>query len=200
MKQLVPQSHQQGPHGRFALGLSQVQAALTAEPVVNKFMLKRPGFTLVELLIVISIIAILSVIGIVSYTNFMKSSRDAKRQSDLKLIQSALEEYHADQIYYPLIGTGDCPSLGDGRFKVGCALTNTTGAKTYLTKVPNDPIANPDYLYKPLPSACNNTSTNCVGYCLYANMEITDPTSDNDNICGPFSDNSDNYDYGITRP
>lgn len=156
--------------------------------------LLKKGFTLIELLVVISIIAVLSTVGLVSYTDFLKKSRDAKRQSDLKFIQSALEEYHADQIYYPITGTGNCPSPGDGRFRVGCALTNTSGTKTYLTKVPNDPIANSDYSYVPWPSSCNNTSTNCTSYCLFANMDTTPPQSDQGCTL------SGNYDYGVTRP
>ncbi|MBU1000240.1 prepilin-type N-terminal cleavage/methylation domain-containing protein, partial [Patescibacteria group bacterium] len=44
------------------------------------------GFTLVELLVVISIIAILSVIGIVVFTGVQKGARDAKRKADINAI------------------------------------------------------------------------------------------------------------------
>jgi general secretion pathway protein G len=54
----------------------------------------RQGFTLVELLISISIIAILSVVLTVSFSNAQKSSRDQRRIEDLKAIQNAAEQYY----------------------------------------------------------------------------------------------------------
>lgn len=159
------------------------------------------GFTLIELLIVISIIAILSLIGLVAYTTFLKNSRDAKRQSDLKFIQSALEEYHSDQIYYPKLGSGTCPSIGDGLFRVGCALTNKTGSKTYITQIPKDPTGNPEYTYLPSPSACDNssTTTSCTSYCLFVQLENTNLTSDASCTTLPPGFTSPKA-YGATRP
>ncbi len=139
---------------------------------------KKSGFTLIELLITISIIGILSTIGIVSYLTFSKNARDAKRQSDLKFIQSALEQYHADQIYYP----------------VQLISPLSFGSKTYMTQVPSDPISNTSTPYKYEQRNCNTSGANCASYCLFANMENTPPASDPG--CSP----SGNYDYGVTRP
>lgn len=49
------------------------------------------GFTLVELLVVISVIAILSVIGIVAFSNISKSARDSRRMRDVDAIIKAYE-------------------------------------------------------------------------------------------------------------
>lgn len=89
--------------------------------------MKKSGFTLIELLIVITIIAILTLAGLVAYSNFLKNSRDVKRQADLKLIQSALEDCRADTLSYP--ATGSVTS--------GSALT--CSGRTYLNSVPSDP-------------------------------------------------------------
>lgn len=49
------------------------------------------GFTLVELLVVISIISILSVIGITIFTGAQKTARDARRRVDIEEIAKAME-------------------------------------------------------------------------------------------------------------
>lgn len=118
---------------------------------------RRSGFTLIELLIVISIIGVLSVIGMIAYTTFLKNARDAKRQSDLKFIQSALEEYHSDQIYYPL----------RSEITPGSALKDPSGTKNYMSTIPSDP----SYDYTPWPGDCTAAAKNCSNYCLRANME-----------------------------
>ena len=149
-------------------------------------MLTKKGFTLVELLVVISIIAILSAIGAVTYTSFLKSSRDSKRQADLKIIQSALEEYHADILNYP--------------FSVTPGSDLSSGTKTYFTKVPNDPTANPDYAYVASGTGCaSSTPQNCTSYCLFAQMEVASLTSD-PGCSGLPSGFSSPGAYGVTRP
>ena len=113
-------------------------------------MSKQTGFTLVELLVVISIIAILTTMAMVVYSGLQPQSRDAKRQSDLKTIQSALEQYRADQGSYP------------ATIPFGGALTNA--GKTYLKEIPQDPTRSPDYSYTVLGAPGTD-------YCLYARVE-----------------------------
>ncbi len=54
------------------------------------------GFTLIELLIVIAIIGILVSVATVSYASAQRKSRDSRRHSDLRALQSAWEQYYAD--------------------------------------------------------------------------------------------------------
>lgn len=60
------------------------------------------GFTLIELLVVISIIGILIALGTASYSTAQKKGRDAKRESDMKSVQNALEQYHSIHGSYPI--------------------------------------------------------------------------------------------------
>ena len=64
--------------------------------------MKNKAFTLLELLVVIGIIAVLVSLATVAYSSAQKGSRDSRRQSDMKSIQSALEVYYSENTYvYP---------------------------------------------------------------------------------------------------
>ena len=51
------------------------------------------AFTLIEMLIVISLIGILAALALVSFGGVQKQARDTTRKSDLKQYQTALESY-----------------------------------------------------------------------------------------------------------
>lgn len=92
------------------------------------------GFTLMELLITVSIIAILISIGIASYSTINKQSRDTKRKSDIEQIRSALEMYRADNSAYPNVGSGSWTAASD---------LSTALATTYILAIPSDPKVQP---------------------------------------------------------
>ncbi|QQG43265.1 MAG: prepilin-type N-terminal cleavage/methylation domain-containing protein [Candidatus Daviesbacteria bacterium] len=129
------------------------------------------GFTLIELLVVISIIGILSSIGIVSYSTILKNSRDARRQSDIKAIQSALEQYRADHSFYPT--SLNLSSLATIDSNSGNPNPQTNNINVYLNNTPVEPSLNSSYpyLYSALPANCNNIGTKCSSYCIYAKLE-----------------------------
>ncbi len=138
------------------------------------------GFTLMELLITVSIIAILISIGIASYSTINKQSRDTKRKSDIEQIRSALEMYRADNSAYPNIGSGGWTAASD---------LSTALASTYILAIPSDPKgATQPYMYK----ATDISNGVYYGYCLSALLETENPTD----TCTPYTGQS----YGIKNP
>jgi prepilin-type N-terminal cleavage/methylation domain-containing protein len=118
---------------------------------------KITGFTLVELLVVISIIVILSAIGLTIYSQAQKASRMGRRFADLKAMQSALETYQTQNGSYPATGGNwytECNIAG-----APGVVQKTEGAvipgliPTYMPAMPKDPQLNLAtltgcYLYK----------------------------------------------------
>ena len=101
----------------------------------------KKGFTLVELIIVISIVAVLSTIGISSYTNIQQNSRNVKRKSDLKEIKTALEQYYSTNGSYPSSGglwLGTCSTYGS-RADTGATGYIPNLAPSFMSKLPRDP-------------------------------------------------------------
>ncbi len=106
-------------------------------------MTNQKGFTLVELLVVIAIIAILSTLAVVALNSARQKSRDAKRVSDIKQVQTALELYFGDQNAYPTAATA--VTLGDATH-LTLSSTNgfaaTAAGTTYMGNVPSNPSPN----------------------------------------------------------
>jgi prepilin-type N-terminal cleavage/methylation domain-containing protein len=86
------------------------------------------GFTLIELMIVVSIIAILAGILIPNFVNARAHAMTAACESNLRSIATAAELYYADQQVYPSSGN------------VSAALFTVNGT-SYLNNVPSDPAA-----------------------------------------------------------
>ena len=59
------------------------------------------GFSLVELIVVVTIIAVISVVGLVSFTGANKKARDNRRQADLEKLRIALEMVRQVGTTYP---------------------------------------------------------------------------------------------------
>ncbi len=100
------------------------------------------GFTLIEILIVVSIIGLLTSATLLGLGSFRATGRDTRRMSDLRQIQNALELYYAKNSIYPN------------------ALSDITTASIGISSLPKDPNTNLDYEY---------SKTNCqsgVSYVL----------------------------------
>jgi len=107
---------------------------------------KKRGFTLIELVVVISILAILSGVLVPRVKDHMKAAKDAKRLSDIKTIRNAVEQYYMDKGEYPAANTnstyGGWDVSNDGGF---IEVLQETG---YLDDVLADPVNDPTYHYR----------------------------------------------------
>lgn len=132
----------------------------------------KKGFTLVELLVVISILGILASIALVSFRSAQMRGRDAQRKSDLKQISSSLELYYSDYGKYPAASSDGLGLI------VGCPSTTDTACawgsgqfwdeKTiYFRTVPKDPVTGQNYYYRSI--TVNNSAYQ--GFQLFAHLE-----------------------------
>ncbi|MDD5072018.1 MAG: type II secretion system protein [Patescibacteria group bacterium] len=122
-------------------------------------MRKQRGFTLIELLVVIAIIGLLSTLAVVALNNARQKSRDAKRVSDIKQVQTALELYYNDANSYPTAGA---VVFGTGSISYS--------GTTYMAVLPSNPSPRNDgscpdanYVYTQDGSGSSYHITYCLG-------------------------------------
>lgn len=110
-------------------------------------MMKR-GFTLIEILVVLSLIGILVALSLVAFQGARAAARDGRRKADLEQIRSALEIYRTDTNDYPASLSALEPS--------------------YIPDLPTDP-ASPTYSYQ-----YQRNSSSQYDLCAYLETESGD--------------------------
>lgn len=107
---------------------------------------RNKGFTLVELLVVISIIAILSVVGITVFSGVQTSARDAKRKADIDAIYTALEIYYSVNGRYPEVNasctSGTTSACNNYFYSTAGSSWISALVPNYMRQVPVDPKNN----------------------------------------------------------
>jgi len=124
--------------------------------------MNKKGFTLIELLVVIAIIGLLSTLSVLALNSARARSRDAKRITDIKQIQTALEMYYSDAGYYPATAAA------------GAEIA--TGSNVYMMKIPTAPTpidgdceaAENSYVYTYDGTAGTASGSYTLRYCLGA--------------------------------
>ena len=81
------------------------------------------GFTLIELMIVMSLIVILASIGLTLYTNSVIRAKESVLKEDLFRMRDAIDQYYADKGKYPVT-------------------LDSLVSEKYLRSIPVDPFTN----------------------------------------------------------
>ena len=91
------------------------------------------GFTIIELLVVMTIIVVLATIGLTQYRRSVIFARESVLHEDLFRMRDAIDQYYADKNQYP---SGLEALVADG----------------YMRAVPKDPITNSESSWQTVPS------------------------------------------------
>ena len=127
---------------RLTLGSPPMQNAQSIPPS-ELAGARQAGFSLVELLVTVSIMALLATAVVVAVVPVLGDSRVDKASADIAAMESALEQYNFDMFNYPSAEAGlaalkTAPSdAGNGRYRPG----------GYIKRLQRDPWGN-DYRYQ----------------------------------------------------
>lgn len=165
---------------------------------LNNSVKPNRGFTLIEILVVLTVVGVLSGLMFTTTVAIQRRSRDERRLADLSSLKAALQRYHVDQGFYPADHqVNSSPGLNLSALK-GNQFNSNIGnpepeanPEVYLQSLPSDPLSNQDYCYVAFSSfyqktetlfntrTCDNSSVGennqiCTYYLLYARLEDSD--------------------------
>lgn len=153
--------------------------------------MKRNGFTVIELAIVIAIMSILLVLGMSNFNESQTSARDVERKTDVEAIV-----LHLDNFY----DSGYDSSTSVGKYPSTAFITTIANVKTYLRNIDeksltaplvdnpmvtwkaatSNSVQNPtidEYIYQPLKSdgtLCTIETDECRKFKIYYRLESDD--------------------------
>jgi len=91
------------------------------------------GFTLIELMVVISLIVVLAGLAVVQYRNAVVLGKEAVLRTDLFRMKDAIDQYYADKGQYP-------------------ASLDALVSDGYLRAIPKDPFTNSTDTWQAIPA------------------------------------------------
>ena len=127
---------------------------------MKKKMNNKRGFTLIEIIVTISMIIILLGIVIVGVPEMQKKGKDSIRIQDLDRVANALDSYYNKKGCYPY---GTDPTCGSGRDWT--EMSQTLISEGFLGEVLEDPINQGDFVYSYCVDSVDSQGT------MYALME-----------------------------
>lgn len=141
-------------------------------------MLIKKAFTLIEVLIVVSILAILGTLSLFSFNQQRARAKDIKAKSDLNNLKIAFENYYNDHSCYPPNSWFD--SVDD---------CNSTKLSPYLNFIPCDQNTG-------LPYPLETDDTTCKWFKLYATFSL--PSRDEQAVAQQSLTGSTKGNYGVS--
>lgn len=131
--------------------------------------MNKKWFTLVEIVIVMVILALLSTISVLSFSNYMKDTRDSKRQIDIAALESALRLFKKQNNFLPE------PSLKENLNLNWSTIWYQGDAWAIplntIKEVPKDPKTEKNYYYSILKENDNFPWEFQVGWTLEKNLK-----------------------------
>ncbi len=106
---------------------------------MNRSLRSTAGFTLIEMLVVVSLISILAGLAIAQYKHGTRLAQEAVLNEDLFRMREAIDQYYADKTQYP-------PDL------------NALVSEGYLRQVPRDPFTKSSDTWQTVPSDADPTN------------------------------------------
>jgi prepilin-type N-terminal cleavage/methylation domain-containing protein len=115
---------------------------------------QKKAFTLVELIVVITILAILGTIAFISLQWYSKDARDSIRISDVSNMKTSLELFHLDAGKYPLPDDNEIVDYGTEIlwYQWDFWTTVISSLSRSMSEVPTDPLTDKKYVF----SVANN--------------------------------------------
>jgi general secretion pathway protein G len=114
------------------------------------------GFTLIEVLIVVTLVVVLASMGMVQYQNSVQRTREAVLKEDLFRMREAIDQYYADKNSYPS-GLQDLVSSG------------------YMREIPEDPMTRSRETWQTTPAEPDPNNPTAIGgiYDVKSGSELT---------------------------
>ena len=129
--------------------------------------MNKKAFTLVELIVVITILAVLWTIAFVSFQDYVLNSRDSKRTTDIKNIEKALELSKLQTGVYPMPGNASAITFSWATAWEQWEFNNdVTRVVRNFKEAPKDPLVDTFYWY--------SVTKNRWEYQLWAVLEESD--------------------------
>jgi prepilin-type N-terminal cleavage/methylation domain-containing protein len=146
--------------------------------IVQKFNHMLHAFTLVEILIVVSILGILALLSTNIGRVYVLRARDVLRKDDLDRSKIAIEDYYDSFGYFP----AELPQ---------CPLPFIVGTMMLLNRMPCDPKTGDSYRY------VTDGTAKSKWFKFYTNLEYTDDRNIDDVGCRTGCGPDCKYNYGI---
>src|SRR5262245_17471235 len=103
----------------------------------NSKIRRQKGFTLLELVMVMTIIVILAAMGVIAYQRLQLKARETILKSSLKEMRKMIDQYQADKEHLP----GALDDLVSSGYLHDIPIDPVTGEKDWATEMGEDTVA-----------------------------------------------------------